>query len=198
MNNVFSREEINSLVVSYQQGSEEALNDLFRAVNPIIEQASNELDRFVIDVTKFDCRVITKVKKLAETFSKERHDFMAAVKAVISNEKADFAKRRSRHLEEISYEFLAEPDDGEDNLGYQFADYGEDVEEEVIFQEKIALLAQGDSRKEAILSQWTKGATDTSISELLAQQFGGKSDSHRKFITRFKSELRGKLDGISI
>ena len=198
MSGMLSREEINSLVVSYQKGNEEAINDLFLAINPIIEKASNELDRIVLDVTKFDCRIIMKVKRLAETFSKERHDFVAAVKAIVSNEKSDFINRRSRNLEEISYEFLAEPDGGEDSLGYQFTDLSEDVEEEVLFKEKIALLAQGDSRKETILSQWTKGATDTSISELLAKHFGGKAESHRKFISRFKSELRGKLGGDSV
>lgn len=192
------RSQINSLVMSYKEGDEMALEELFRKVNPLIERASNELDRFVPDVTEFDCRMLIKIKHLIKGFSSEKHDFIAAVKSLITQEKSDFFNRRTKKLEEMSLEFLAEPDDGEDSLGYQFTDYGEDVEEKVLFKEKIALLAQGDPRKNLILNQWTKGATDTSISELLAQRFGGKAESHRKFISRFKSELRSELDGSSI
>lgn len=182
--------QLNSLVVKYQNTREETyLTEIFRKVNPTIEKASKEIEHIITDVTKFDCRVILKAKNLIETFEEDKHDYLAAVKAIISKEKADFLRRRRSKTEETSFEALASGEGTEeagDGLGYQF-ESPEDVEGDVILKEKIALLAQGDPRKKVILAEWTKGAEDKAISELLAQRFGGKAESHRKFITRFKS-----------
>ena len=69
-----------------------------------------------------------------------------------------------------------------------------DVEGEVIAKEMTALLAQDDQRKLVILGSWTIGNdNNTEISRLLAQSVGGKIESHRKFIQRFRNECREKL-----
>lgn len=186
------RNQLNSLVFSYQNGSEVALNEIFQEINPLIEKASADLETVVTDVTKFDCRMILKVKKLAEDFSEETKDFKSIVKTLISREKSDFAKRRSKQIEEISIDKLQLQD--EEGKGFQFSNSKAGVESEVLFQEKITLLAQGDSRKEMVLIEWSKGAEDKSISKVLAHRFGGKPESHRKFISRFKTECRNRLE----
>lgn len=186
-----NKEQINSLVVDYQNGNDLAIGALFEIINPLIERTSNEVEKVVVDVTKFDCRVISKVKKLADTFQYDKHNFVGAVKAIISKEKSDFIKRRASHLNEMSMEFLAEPRNGEP--GYQFEDTKHNVENDLLFKEKIALLAQGDVIKTCILNEWTKGAEDTSISLMLTHKFGGNSESHRKYIQRFRIKCRKRL-----
>jgi hypothetical protein len=185
------KQYLNNLVVSYKNGDELALPSIFNAINPLIERASQELERFVEDPTKFDCRMILKTKKLIETFDGEKHDLYSAVKALVSKEKADFIKRRSRRGQLVSMDGIESSN--EDEAGHQFKDERADVESEIMYRERAALLAQNDSRKEIIIREWSKGADDKSISELLAQQFGGKWDSHRRFITRFKTECRNLL-----
>lgn len=184
------KQQLNSLVGCYQRTEEEVyLREIFKQVNPIIERASRELEHLITDVTKFDCRVVLKAKKLIESFDEDKHDYLAAVKAIVSREKADFIRRRRSKLEETSLDALASGEGSEegDGLGYQFKS-SENVVGTILLNEKIALLAQGDSRKKVILNEWSKGADDKSISELLAQRFGGKAESHRKFITRFKTD----------
>ncbi|MEC0370004.1 hypothetical protein [Paenibacillus chibensis] len=65
------------------------------------------------------------------------------------------------------------------------------IDSNLLLNEKIASLAGSDPRKLAIVHAWTKSDyTDSSIADLLAQIFGGKSESHRKFIARFKSQCK--------
>lgn len=185
--------QLNILVASYQGGDELALTGIFNSINPIIERTSRELERFVEDSTKFDCRMALKVKKLIETFDKEKHDFYSAVKAIASKEKADFLRRRSRKGQHVSMDKLESPE-GADVGGYQFRDTRTNTEEEVLLKEKIALLTQGDSRKEIIVSEWSKGVQDDkSIALLLTQQFGGSIHTQRSFLQRFRLKCRSLL-----
>ena len=185
------KRKLNQLVVEYQNGNSEVVDDIFKAINPMIEKASRDIEKFVDDFTKFDCRMVTKAKQLIETFDDSRDDFLAIFKTRLTREKAQFIKRNSRkHERQTSMATLE--GDGEEDLGYQFKSSA-DVEAEIEFKERVTLLAQGNPKKETILSQWSKGATDTSISELLAQLYGGNAKSHRVFVARFKTECRTRL-----
>lgn len=187
-----NKEQLNNLVISYQGGNEEALNDIFRTVSPLVERASEDLEGIVNDVTKFDCRILLKVKNLADDFSEETRDFLSIVKTLISKEKSDFIKRRSKHLEEVSLEYLETPK--ENDLGFQLKDPLAGIEDKVLFKEKVTLLAQGDQRRNKILTEWSKGTNDKGVSLMLAHQLGGNPESHRKFITRFKTECCNRLE----
>lgn len=188
--------QVNSLVVEYQGGNEDRLDDIFAIVNPLIERASDEIAHLVTDVTKFDCRIVMKVRRLMKTFREDKDDFIAIVKTLISREKADFRTRRSRtqYGEEMSMEFLAEPQS--DSPGYQFTDEQANIEDEILFNEKITLLAQGDKRRKTVLLEWSKGANDKSISEALARQYGGTAESNRVFISRFKKSCCDRLTAL--
>lgn len=183
-----NKAQVNALVVGYRNGNELALEEIFRMVNPLIENASRIIEKVSDDPTKFDCRVLLKIKKAIEDPSVK--DFGGYVKTIIGNEKSDFLNRRKRKREDISMAALE--GDSDSDLGYQF-ESNEDVEDDVMFKERVALLAQGNSKKETILLQWSRGAEDKSISELLAQLFGGKAESHRKFIQRYRTECRDRL-----
>lgn len=179
---------LNSLVDSYQNGDELALVGIFDAVNPLIEKASSELELLVDNYAKFDCRIVMKVKRLIETFDIDKHDFLSAVKAIIGNEKAFLINRSKNKPARISKEKMEEGRDGE--VGIELRSQYISVEDQVIFREKITLLAQGDERKTIILNQWLRGATDVSISQLLAQRFGGEVNTQWVFLKRFKKKCQ--------
>ncbi|QIG62568.1 hypothetical protein [Sporosarcina phage Lietuvens] len=61
-------------------------------------------------------------------------------------------------------------------------------------KETITLLARSDRRKELILTLWADGCTDASkLSSILADTIGGKPETHRKSILRFKKESKAAL-----
>lgn len=186
-----NKEQLNRLVYSYQNGDELALVGIFDAVNPLIEKASKDIELVVENYTKFDCRIVVKVKKLIETFEYGKHDFIGAVKAIIGNERAFLYKRAMKKPKVVSKDAMEEST--ETSAGTELRDKGLSIEDNLVFKEKITLLAQGDPRKKVILEQWSRGATDVSISELLAQRFGGKDTSHWRYIMRFKEKCRSLL-----
>lgn len=188
------KQKLNSLVVSYKGGNELSLNEIFNTIQPLIEKAVTDISGFVDDTTKFECRMLLKAKRLAETFDERKHkSFYGAVKAVISKEKTYYLKKKARECELLSLD-LMESSDGDERAGYQFEDGSANVERDVLFKEKISLLAQGDSRKEIILSEWSKGVKDDkSIAMLLAQQYGGSIETHRSFLYRFRTKCQSLL-----
>ncbi|MFL1672152.1 hypothetical protein [Paenibacillus dendritiformis] len=94
-------------------------------------------------------------------------------------------------LEVESLEFLQETNEDKSN---KLKDVLADVEEVVLFKEKIAFLAEGDSRKEVILRAWSEGfENESELAALLAQRFGGNAESQRKFIRRFRKSCRKRL-----
>ena len=179
---------LNTLVTDYRNGNELALEDIFRMVNPLIENASRIIERVTDNPTKFDCRVILKIKKAIE--DPKVKDFDGYVRTIIGNEKSDFLNRRKRKRHDVSMTALEGESD--DELGYQF-ESNANVEADVMFRSRVTELAQGDPRRETILLQWSKGSEDLAISELLAQLYGGKATGHRSFIKRFKTECRNML-----
>jgi hypothetical protein len=191
-----NKQHINQMVLAYQNGDDTAMSDIFNAINPMIEKASREIEPFVEDFTKFDCRMVKKVQRLIQNFEYGKHDFLAAVKAIISKDKAQYIRRNTRKSEGyVSMTVLEggnKSEEGEESLGYQFKSK-DNTEHDVEFKERVTLLAQGNPKKETILLQWSRGAEDKAISELLAQLYGGKAESHRKFIQRFKTECRDRL-----
>lgn len=193
------REKLNNLVHEYKHGNELALDGIYKEVSPILERASREMERLMEDFASFDCVVLRELERHVKTFDVNKHDFLSAVKAVVSKYKARYIRRNKEFQESyVSMNAMEESSSvgaDEDSLGWQF-EAKENVEDEILFKEKIALLAQGDSFKETILLEWSKGANDTSISELLAQRFGGKSESHRRSITRFKTECQKRLANV--
>lgn len=187
-----NKKELNEAVAAYQSGDESELSRIFETVNPLIEKASEEVAKYEPNFIKFDCRVIKLLQQVIEKFDRDSHDFLSAAKALIDRNKAQYIRRaKKRRQPEVLLSALESTSD--DEQGYQFEDVLANVENQVTFQEKVTLLAQGDEKKELILLQWSGGVNDSTIATLLAQRFGGKSESHRKYIGRFKSSCQSKL-----
>ncbi|WP_213528742.1 hypothetical protein [Paenibacillus cisolokensis] len=68
------------------------------------------------------------------------------------------------------------------------------VDDEMITKERITALAGGDPRRLAILNAWTyDGFNDSQTASLLAQRYGGNTESHRKYVARFRTACRAAL-----
>lgn len=64
-------------------------------------------------------------------------------------------------------------------------------------RETINLLAKGDRRKKLILNEWMQGNTnDSDISRTLARELGGKVNTYRISIQRFRIECREALTAL--
>lgn len=82
----------------------------------------------------------------------------------------------------------------DDTLEYDISDDLAIVDMNYLLNERIALLAEGDPRKLAILNEWLwPDNNDSNTAELLAQRFGGNQESHRKSIIRFKKRCQKAL-----
>lgn len=191
---------MNEAVVKYQNGDEEARDFIFKAVSPMIEKASLEVERFVDEFVIFDYTALKEIERLANSYDFENHDFFSSAKTVVNRLKARYIKRNSRRAEMyVSMNAMEDSTKDRDGLGYQFTDPLARVEDEVMVKEKITLLAQGDLRRKLILEYWSQGINnDKHISELLAQRIGGNSETHRKFIMRFRDKCKKRLKAMGI
>lgn len=89
-------------------------------------------------------------------------------------------------------------EDDDEDLTYEPEDLEVDIENDLILKETVALLTQGNRRKEIIVEAWLNGIYNTSkISRMITELLGGKDSSHRIFIQRFTKECLTKMTAIS-
>jgi len=193
-----NEEKLNILVEEFRDGSEEALNTLCKMFLPVIQWHSEQIWHKIENQTEFECRCLLKIKKALANFDRRKGSFRSLVTNIIMREKYDFLARRKRKISDVLSldEHLT---DHEGNKRYlEVVDVLADVESTVIdsqsVNEKIAFLAEGDPRKEFVLRHWTNGGyNDKELSNVLANVFGGKSSSHRRFIQRFRIKCQRRL-----
>jgi hypothetical protein len=173
--------ELNNAVLRFQQGDQSAIDDVCKVILPIISRYSEVIWFKVKNESEFECRCILKIKRAAKSFDVTKGNFISLARNILNKEKSDFLKRRkSQPMQSI--ESLA---------GFDIKDEMVSVEKDFEVKEKVTHLAAGDRRKLAILNHWSDGVfCDSKLSRLLAQSFGGKVESHRKFIQRFRTECQ--------
>lgn len=159
----------------------------------LVQSVSRQIELVVRDVTSFEYECYRKLTNTFEKYEKRGEEIrseLALAHRVVREVRNDFLKRRK--LEQVSYfeDFAME------GKTYEIPDanrFEEGIEEQESLHEKIALLAQGDRKKEMILSAWVNGTNDSDISILLAQELGGKAESHRTYIKRFRAKCKDVL-----
>lgn len=189
---------MNILVERYKAGDTSALASLFETFAPVIEKHSEQIWHKVESQTEFECRCLRQIEKALANFDTKRGKLRTLIVGVILKEKADFLSRRKRKLD---IETLDKPlyiDKDGSEVEFEVEDVLANVEAEVIeretVNEKAALLAKGDSRRLAILTAWSNGEfNDLELARALACSFGGKIDTHRTFIKRFRIECQERL-----
>lgn len=160
-----------------------------------IYEVSDAIRHRVVDQVKFEERCIERVgrylnKSPGRINNKKYIERMIWEVAKISI--GLFKKDETTLMSEM----ITENDNGED-VEFEPTDVLADVESEVMAKEITALLAQ-DGRRKVILEAWSLGNTNgKSISRTLACIFGGKTETHRKFIQRFEEECQKRLSAVS-
>ncbi|WP_440614911.1 hypothetical protein [Bacillus subtilis] len=163
---------------------------------PWVLRESEKIAHLFRDVTSFEHECYRKIGRMLDVLQDNGREKKALIRMIISQTRGDFFKSRNVRNDVYFSQY-----DG-DNGCYEPADVLADVEGDALAgienesfrNEKIALLAQGDSRKKLTLELWIRGYTnDSETSRLLAQHFGGKAESHRVFIQRFRAYCQRKL-----
>lgn len=162
---------------------------------PWVLKESEKLAHLFRDITSFEHECYQKIGRMLDVLQDNGRDKRALIQLIIRQTRGSFFKTRKTRNDKYFSQY-------EGNDWFEPADVLADVEgsalagieDEEFKKEKIALLAQGDMRKELTLKLWIRGYTnDSETSLLLAQHLGGKAESHRVFIRRFRAHCQKQL-----
>lgn len=162
-----------------------------------IHKKSDELLKVVTDPTKFEERCMKNIIRYLRNIE-GKTPANGYLRYIVDNNVKEALDGKNSRMEEadkltdikVTNEKGVELEDEE----FEPIDVLANVEDKVLSKEKVTLLAQGDGRNSLILSHWMSGVTNTVfISESLARSLGGKPESHRRYITRFRESCRETL-----
>lgn len=173
-----------------KQGDDTAMWGIILHFQRYIHRLSERNRNLIRSQAEFEEDCFKRVREAVDTYEPGRGSFSSHVQAKIYERLNRWKKRhldRSRCLEVISIT-------NREGVDLEFEDDLAVVDSSYSLNERIAILADGDSRKLAILSEWTNpDPNDSNIAKLLAQRHGGNSESHRKFINRFRTRCQQAL-----
>ena len=155
-------------------------------------QVSDNIRHKIVDQTKFEARCF---RRLAEYLSKDPNN----INNKLYIERMIMQVASTSITDKFKKEYAELIIDGNEETSYEIEDVLANVENIVIgnhaVKEKVALLAQGDYRKETVLNAWINGNTnDSEISRALACAIGGNESGHRSFVKRFRTHCRQQLN----
>ena len=181
------KSQLNILAVTAKQGCEMSLWKLKRYFAPFIQDILNRSWYLLDDYARFEDECYRYVEDSIKRYDPEKGDLenMVNYRLMLAEKKyvGRGSHKRLESLDAMPYTVRAQIED--DTI---------DVAGDVVTKETAALLAKGDQRRMAILNAWLDGLNnDSQLSSLLAQRLGGKRESHRKFITRFRYECKEAL-----
>lgn len=193
--------EINNLIVAYQQGDESALESICKEFLPILTTMSEQVWYKVKNSAEMECWCLMQLRYTLKKFDPKKGKARNLIINTIVRQRSKFLKgnRGGEYKESISIESLAKEDDDGNVIPFENYDVLANVTEEYVIEndslkEKIALLAQGDTIKLAILNAWNDGIyNDLELSRMLAHSFNGNQESYRKYIQRFRTSCKNKL-----
>jgi hypothetical protein len=186
--------KLNNLAFEASIGCIRSRDLLYEHFIPLIRKESREIWYKVFDETSFEWECYETIRKAINSFSCNIKSFQNLVTSRIYEIKSVHLKRRRRDYEQFTpVEAMTNNDDEE--FTFDIKDVLANVEDEVLQNEKVALLAEGDSRKLAILKAWSNERTynDSDLAKSLAEQLGGSSESHRIYIQRFRIKCQESL-----
>lgn len=192
-----SKKQLNSLAVAAGSGCKKSLWYLYHYFTPFIMSLVDRSMFVLDDFAAFEEICYGYVADSSKRYDPNLGDFESMVRHRLLRAEDKYTKRgankRSKYGTVIS---LDDVPSGivDEHRAIQVPDVLADVEGDVVTKEMAALLAKGDRRRMEILKAWIQGYNNVSdLSTLLAQRFGGKSETHRRFITRFREECQRAL-----
>lgn len=196
-----NNKHLNNLAIRAKDGCVQSKEGLLKHYIPIIEKLSSSIWYLIEDPDAFETYCYKRLDDAITRYDPGLGPFSWQMDFRLNQAKRHFLKNRHRKLKNLhSLEHLTEKTDckADSKTHFEPVDDLAVVDDRLLTQEKIALLAKGDSRKKAILLAWSDGLyNDSALSELLAQLFGGKSETHRQAIKRFKSFCQASLGEIA-
>ncbi|MNN11047.1 hypothetical protein D3C81_1239870 [compost metagenome] len=136
-----------------------------------------------------DC--FKRIGEAVMTFDQSRGDFERHALSKLHERTRRWQKRhiiRTRGAASLSI------DNVDEEGGFDIIDDLAIIDDKIMLNERITGLASGDPRKLAILKSWTDPYyNDSKTAALLAQSDGGKLETHRKAIVRFRTECQKAL-----
>lgn len=160
------------------------------SVVKLVQKTSQRLWHRVKDETVFEYACYREVGKVL--LKEDVRSVAGIAKRIVSRIERWFLKNRQKDYIP-SLESLAVQDDNGDEHILEIADDSSNTEDLIERKDVANLLAEGSDKKRMIVDLWLLGCNDSEISEVLAETFGGKKESHRKAVQRFKRECREKL-----
>ncbi|NGQ95453.1 hypothetical protein G3578_09835 [Brevibacillus sp. SYP-B805] len=196
-------DKLNTLALMAQRGCPESELDILLRFMPVIERISKTIRHLIDDEVAFEAYCYNLIKQAIRKYDESKGNLRWQIEIRLRDARRHFIKNRSKRRKiQVSYEFITGRTDVDEERKrtIEFEDVLADIESMVCererLQEKIALLAKGDPKKTTILNAWLIGFdNDSELALLLAQQYGGKSESHRRTITRFRSYCQAVLAG---
>lgn len=189
--------QIEIVAIAAQRGCEKSKELVYKDFIPIINDYVNRNWYKVQNEASLTKELIDTLDQTIKDFDVEKGSFNRLARFNLERCFRKFIKRRKYNRTD-SIPLEREIDDEGNTISDTLADGFRELEQEMIIREsineKIALLTKGDPRKKAILLAWSDGFyNDLALSELLTQLFGGKPNSHRQTIKRFRTFCQATL-----
>ncbi|MMZ45525.1 hypothetical protein D1872_71260 [compost metagenome] len=189
-----NKEQLNTLAVRAKAGDTSSMWEIKFHFQNTIHRMSDANRNKLTSQSRFEDECFEIIEDTVRRFDPDKGDLPQLI--------VNFIKRRlgrsvKRHLIKTRENVVIPLVANTDSEGYAEYDIKDDlaiVDGNIMLNERITGLAAGDLRKLAILKSWTEPEyceSDTAL--LLAKQLGGKPESHRKAITRFRSECQKTL-----
>jgi hypothetical protein len=192
-----TNEKLNTLALKAKSGCYESFEAIVRHYLPVIQKISRRYRIYLDDESAFEWSCYLRLKNAIAQYNPDKcKSFGKFVSLKLRSARIAYYSR-FRNKEHPNFEYFDEffdKDQEKETFKDSLVDVLADVESSIVAKEMIALLAEGDPKREAILIAWCDGCyNDSKLSELLAQLFGGKAESHRKAITRFRKHCQAVL-----
>lgn len=191
---MIKKEQLNILALKAQRGDTYAMWEIKSHFHNTVHRLSEANRNRIVNQSSFEEGCFKIIESTVLRFNPERGELpqlvMNFIKRRLGQESSRYRKKTKDYvIEQLSYDMS---DDGYSEI--QLEDDLAIVDGNILLNERITGLAAGDPRKLAILISWTESdycESDTAL--LLAKQFGGKSETHRKSITRLRTQCRKAL-----
>ncbi|WP_232696134.1 hypothetical protein [Brevibacillus daliensis] len=194
-----SNDELNDAVVKAKNGCKESRQKVLEWYIRLVNKTTIRIWFKINNECNFERKCLKNLDYMIKRFERERGNFSSV--AIIDLERVtnDYMKNRSskrKHLESLD-EVARQGDQDSRKRVAEPRDVLADVEGDYITKEMAALLAQGDPKKMMILRGWIDGNTDSRVAQMLAHLYGGKPESHRQAVKRFRKDCRTTLSQVA-
>ncbi|NGM81251.1 hypothetical protein G5B47_02360 [Paenibacillus sp. 7124] len=179
------------MALDAKYGSDKALWDVLAHFHGYVTNLSDKYRNMLRSQQDYEEDCFKRIEEAVKTYDPKRGNFEAHALAKIRERTRRWQKRNiARTRGAVVISINREIDDNE----YDIVDELALVDDNVLLNERITGLASGDPRKLAILKSWTEPYfNDSTTASLLAQRLGGKEETHRKAIGRFRTECQKAL-----